>query len=268
MTSRLSSIHIYPMKSCSPLERGECEIEARGLIGDRRWMVVNDAGKAVTARDCPQLTLVQAGLEGSGAIRLDAPGMASLRVEEPQGRRTPIATAVWGTPVSPVLASRQAGVWLSTFLKFPVRLLHMDEVCVRALDVKFAQPGDIVSLADSFPVLLISQEAVDLLNTKLAVPVPMLQFRPNLVVTGGAPHVEDGWKYIRIGDAEFEVAKARTLCIAATVDFKRGERDPDGEPLRTLASYRRTAQGLTFGQKLIPRRLGVVRVGDSIEVIA
>jgi len=96
----------------------------------------------------------------------------------------------------------------------------------------------------------------------------MLRFRPNLVVAGTAPHAEDDWKRIRVGAVEFDVAKACTRCVFTTVDFERGERDPAGEPLRTLTTYRRTPDGVTFGQNLIPRGRGVVRVGDPVEVLA
>ena len=52
------------------------------------------------------------------------------------------------------------------------------------------------------------------------------------------------------------------------VDPARGERDPDGEPLRTLISYRRSAEGVTFGQNLIPRSCGQIQAGDRVEVLA
>jgi uncharacterized protein YcbX len=131
-----------------------------------------------------------------------------------------------------------------------------------------SQTGDEVSFADAFPLLLISRAALDGLNARLAKPVSMLRFRPNLVVEGVAAHAEDGWKRIRIGEVEFDVAKACTRCVFTTVDPMRGERDPDGEPLRTLIGYRRTADGVTFGQNLIPRSAGSVRVGDAVEVLA
>ncbi len=61
--------------------------------------------------------------------------------------------------------------------------------------------------------------------------------------------------------------KACTRCVFTTVDFERGERDPSGEPLRTLIGYRRSDDGVTFGQNLIPRGHGVVRVGDAVSAI-
>lgn len=39
----------------------------------------------------------------------------------------------------------------------------------------------------------------------------MLRFRPNLVIEGSAPYAEDGWKRIRIGELEFEVAKVAAV---------------------------------------------------------
>jgi len=233
-------------------------------------MVIDAAGRFVTGRQEPRLTLIRSRLNGAG-LHLEAPGMPALRVAEPtSGVR--VDTAVWTAPVAPLPAAQSADAWLSAFLGAPHRLVHMDDACVRPLkamyDGAYGEDDDRVSFADGFPLLLISQAALDQLNGKLAQPVPMLRFRPNLVVAGTAPHAEDGWQRIRVGAAEFDVAKACTRCVFTTVDFERGVREPSGEPLRTLTTYRRTPGGVTFGQNLIPRKLGTIRVGDSIEVLA
>jgi len=52
------------------------------------------------------------------------------------------------------------------------------------------------------------------------------------------------------------------------VDPATGTFDPTGEPLRTLVSYRRGAKGVTFGQNLIPRGQGKIRIGDPVSIIA
>ncbi|HEY6942263.1 MOSC domain-containing protein [Dokdonella sp.] len=270
MTATLSALHLFPLKSGAPLRVDAATVEPRGLAGDRRWMVVDANGAFVTGRQVARLTLVEARPDGD-ALRLDAPGMPGLRVPAPRdGER--IDTAVWGAAVSPLLADPSAHAWLHEFLGEPLRLVHMDDACTRKLkakyDGRYGTDDDLVSFADGFPLLLVSQAALDHLNAKLAAPVPMLRFRPNLVVAGTAPHAEDGWKRIRIGAIEFEVAKACTRCVFTTVDFERGERDPAGEPLRTLTTYRRSPDGVTFGQNLIPRGHGVLRVGDAVEVLA
>ena len=96
----------------------------------------------------------------------------------------------------------------------------------------------------------------------------MAHFRPNLVVAGAEAHAEDGWRRLGIGEVVFDAVKPCTRCVFTTVDFERGERDPSGEPLRTLTTYRRTPDGVTFGQNLIPRGTGTLRVGDAVEVLA
>ncbi|MFT3791254.1 MAG: MOSC domain-containing protein [Rudaea sp.] len=268
MAFTLASIHIYPLKSGAPLALKSATVESRGLARDRRWMIVDADGRFLTGREYARLTLIRALPNADGSLHLDAPGKSGLRVAVPDARGERVATAVWGSPVSPLLADEATNAWLSTFLGLPVRLVHMDAECVRAVDAKYARAGDKVSLADGFPLLLISQAALDLLNSKLAASVPMLRFRPNLVVAGTEPHAEDGWKRIRVGDVEFDVVKPCVRCVFTTVDFERGERDPSGEPLRTLTGYRRGEKGVTFGQNLIPRGRGVVRVGDAVTIIA
>lgn len=268
MTFSLASIHIYPLKSCAPLTLQSSTVETRGLARDRRWMAIDADGKMLTGREHARLTLIRALPNADGSLHLDAPGTSGLRVPVPDAYGERVATSVWDSPVSPLLADETSNAWLTTFIGAPTRLLHMDRECIRAVDAKYAAAGDEVSLADGFPLLLISQAALDLLNSKLAKPVPILRFRPNLVVAGTEPHAEDGWKRIRVGEVEFDVVKPCTRCVFTTVDFERGERDPSGEPLRTLIGYRRGEKGVTFGQNLIPRGLGTVRVGDAVEVVA
>jgi uncharacterized protein YcbX len=197
--------------------------------------------------------------------------MAILKIATPaQGTR--VDTAVWGAAVAPLLASNDAHAWISDYLHAPHRLVYMDDACARPLkakyDGKYGEDSDEVSFADGFPLLLTSQASLDLLNSKLAEPVPMLRFRPNLVVAHTAPHAEDGWKRIRIGAIEFDLVKPCSRCVFTTVDFERGEFDPSGEPLRTLTTYRRGDRGVTFGQNVIPRSGGTVRVGDEVAVLA
>jgi uncharacterized protein len=100
--------------------------------------------------------------------------------------------------------------------------------------------------------------------------VPMLRFRPNLVVDGDfSPHAEDQWRKIRIGDAIFDVAKPCVRCVFTTVDPESGERDPYGEPLNTLKTYRRLEKGISFGVNLIGRTPGVqIHVGQPLVVLS
>src|SRR5690606_34647442 len=115
-------------------------------------------------------------------------------------------------------AGAAADAWISAFLGMPARLFHMDDACVRAVDPAYSRPGDIVSFADGFPLLLISRSALDELNSRLARPVSMLRFRPNLVIAGTGAHAEDAWRRVRIGGIEFDVVKRCIRCVFTTVD--------------------------------------------------
>jgi hypothetical protein len=64
------------------------------------------------------------------------------------------------------------------------------------------------------------------------------------------------------------VLKPCIRCVFTTVDFERGTFDPAGEPLRTLITYRRSKEGVSFGQNLIPRGRGRVACGDRVDVLA
>jgi len=240
-------------------------VEQRGLVGDRRWMVVDAGGKFVTARKHPRMVLVRADPDGD-SLRLSAPGMPGL-VLSAVVQRDGVRATVWDSEVNAQPASEEADAWLSGYLGFPVRFVHMNADSRRAIDANYAHAGEEVSFADGYPLLLISQAALDGLNEKLDQPVGMLRFRPNLVVAGTSAHAEDGWRSIRIGTVRFDLVKPCVRCVLTTVDPERGEFDPAGQPLRKLMDYRRTEKGVTFGQNLIPRACGSIRIGDSIEIL-
>jgi hypothetical protein len=124
-----------------------------------------------------------------------------------------------------------------------------------------------VSFADAFPFLLIAEESLADLDARLAAPLPMDRFRPNLVVTGAAPYAEDAWNRFRIGNVVFHGATRCSRCVVTTTDQATAERGP--EPLKTLASYRRDADGaVMFGRNLVHEtKTGRLAVGDAVELL-
>ena len=257
----LSSISIYPIKSTAGMDVQAAEIDARGFRHDRRWMVVDLEGRFLTGRQVPRMVLVRAIPEGDG-LRLDAPSMPSQKVRAPDSTGERLPVTVWDDVVDAACADADSDAWLSEFLGRPVRLVMMDAQSVRTVE---SADADDVSFADGYPFLAISQASLDGLNARLVAPMSMQRFRPNLVIDGCDPHAEDQWRRIRIGGIEFEAAKPCTRCVFTTVDPTLGARDPSGEPLRTLKSYRRTGEGITFGMNWIARGRGQLRVGDPVQ---
>ncbi|MEC4020773.1 MOSC domain-containing protein [Streptomyces sp. H27-D2] len=270
----LSALHVYPVKSAAGADHGEATVEPWGLAGDRRWMLVDRDGRFISQRQYPKLALARALTLPDGGIRLTARGRAELTVAVPEPASAGLTTVeVWRDKIEAVPAGAAAGRWLSAHLDAEVSLVHLhDPAHSRPLDPARALPGETVSLADGFPLLLTTTSSLDALNSLIAQgdhadegPLPMNRFRPNVVINGSAPWAEDDWKRVRIGEVSFRVAKPCGRCVITTTDQRTAERGK--EPLRTLARHRRIGDQLVFGHNLVPENRGTLRVGDPLEVI-
>ncbi len=94
-------------------------------------------------------------------------------------------------------------------------------------------------------------------------PVPMNRFRPNLVVRGCEPYAGDRWGLVQVGAVAFRAVEPCPRCAVTTVDQMTGARGK--EPLRTLATYRDSDEGVLFERYLIHSSPGTLRVGDPVE---
>ncbi|MEU8997590.1 MOSC N-terminal beta barrel domain-containing protein [Streptomyces caniferus] len=268
----LQSIHLYPVKSIAGSGPGEAVVEPWGLAGDRRWLLVDAEGRQLTQRQQRTLALAHAEERADGGLVCTAPGREPLTVEVPASGET-ITVEVWSDKVEAVPADPAASEWFSGYLGIECRLAHLDAPEKRRpIDPDYSRPGDTVGFADGFPLLLTTASSLDALNSLIAQgdhadegPLPMNRFRPNVVVDGTAPWAEDDWQRIRIGEVVFEVAKPCSRCVVTTTDQRTAERGK--EPLRTLARHRRFGDRLVFGQNLIPRGVGTIRIGDPFEIL-
>ena len=261
----LTEIDIYPIKSTKGISLQTAHVEPRGIQFDRRWMVVDEAGMFLSQRDHPRLALVSTKI-GSGVLQVIAEGMQTLELPMKMKSNDIVEVQVHDDITKGVSAGKEAGNWFSTFLGVPSRVVFMPEEIRRPVDPDYARDGDIVSFADAFPLLLISQPSLDDLNSRLAVPVPMNRFRPNIVVSGCRAFDEDKWKKIRVGDVVFHVMKPCSRCVTTTVDQATGVQGK--EPLATLSQYRKVGGQVLFGQNIIPEKSGMLHVGDMVEVIS
>lgn len=265
MRGSIGEIVVYPLKSGAGQSLPVAEVGRRGLAGDRSWMLVDVNGRFVSGREWPALVRVQVQADGARA-RFALDGAAALEVAVPADAPR-LDVEVWGTRMSAADAGDTAAAWFSAAFGQPLRLVHADAAMQRPLDPKYAQAEDETAFADGFPLLLLSRAACEELSARAGRDLGWRRFRPNLVIDGVAAHAEDGWRRVRIGAVEFDVVKPCVRCVFTTVDPDRGEREADGQPLRTLKDYRRGAKGITFGQNLIARGSGAIRLGDPLVVL-
>lgn len=268
---RLSGLFIYPVKSCRGYALREAHVDAWGLQHDRRYLVVTPAGQFLTQRQIPRMALIETGLTSSG-LTLASPNHGSVAVPTtaPEPTRT-LAVTVWKNTVVADDCGEPAAEWLTRFLGVPARLVRMGTAYDRPVKPSKAQPGDVVSFADAYPFLLLSEASLHDLNDRLVAQggeaLPLDRFRANLILADCAPYFEDSLARFLIGDVVFRNAGPCARCIVTTTDQDRGERDGP-EPLRTLATYRRDAvepSNVNFAANLIHEtKSGRLGVGDAL----
>jgi uncharacterized protein YcbX len=212
------------------------------------------------------------------------------------------ATILVDTPLGlgpvPVGLSRQrflapadddVNVWLSDRVGTRLRLVWQEDPASRPISgAHGGRPGDVMSLADAGPVLLVSETSMAQLNEWIHAesdapdvpdidaadisdaaappvrePLDILRFRGNVVIDGDAPFAEDGWPGVRIGDVEFRTTETCDRCVMTTLDPVTLEGGK--EPIRTMARHRRWDRKTWFGTRLV-RTGGAneVRVGDVV----
>ena len=253
----MTRLFYYPVKSLAGVETRTLQLTRRGPAWDREWMLVDAAGTFLSQRTLPRMCLLRTALE-KDALRLEFPGASPLRVSlglEGKPRRRVV---VWDEGGDAFDEGDAAAGRLSAFLAAPCRL------------VRFA-PGfsrrEHAAFADDHPLLVVNAASLADLGRRAGRDFEAERFRPNIVVTGAPAWSEDGWTTLARKGLVLRAAKPCARCAITTVDPATGERGP--EPLKTLASFRRGADGdVLFGVNCAPEAAGRLRVGDELETSA
>jgi uncharacterized protein YcbX len=267
----LTEIWIYPVKSLGGIRLNTSKVLQKGLLFDRRWMLVDEFGGFMTQRIYPQMALFKLSLNGDQitiTFKKDPNG-----IQHPSiilNANTPalgemIHATIWDDEVDTVEVDQKVSSWFSELLDIKCKLVSFPENNPRPVDQLFKVNGEHVSLADAYPFLIIGQSSFDDLNSRLLHKLPMNhRFRPNFIFTGGEPYEEDDWKNFTIGKNRFQGVKNCARCVLTTVDQETAEKS--AEPLATLATYRKRDNKIYFGQNVVAIDHGVVTVGDTIDL--
>ncbi|XP_050257085.1 uncharacterized protein LOC126702432 isoform X1 [Quercus robur] len=290
-TARISSIFIYPIKSCRGISVSQAPITPTGCRWDRQWLVVNNKGRAYTQKVEPKLALVEVELpneafsEGweptnSSYMVLKAPGMNVLKVSLSKPRQTTDGVSVWEWSGSALDEGDEASQWFSNYLGKPSRLVRFNTASeTRPVEPGYA-PGHSVMFSDMYPYMLLSQGSMDALNKLLREPIPVNRFRPNILVDGCESFAEDLWAEIKINKFIFQGVKLCSRCKVPTINQESGI--AGSEPNETLKKFRsdnvlRPTQKqrgkIYFGQNLVWKdsltegKGKIIKVGDPIYVL-
>ncbi len=228
-------------------------------------MLVDGSGEFLTQRKHHQMALIQAGISGGNLTVHDKKNPTDgLQIPLDLQTDKQMEVGIWDDRVKAVTVAPDMDKWFSEKLGLPCHLVKMPDTTQRKVNPKYAVNGESVSFADGMPYLIIGQESLDHLNSKLEIPVSMDRFRPNVVFSGGAPFIEDELKDLVIGGVKFRIVKPCARCVLTTVDQTTGEKGK--EPLKTLAAYRTIDKKVMFGQNMVALEEGVIKAGDLLDV--
>lgn len=290
-TATVSSIFIYPIKSCRGISVPQAPITPTGFRWDRQWIVVNNKGRAYTQRVEPKLALVEVQLPNeafsedweptkSSYMVLKAPGMNVLKVSLSKPHQTANGVSVWEWSGSALDEGDEASQWFSNYFGKPSQLVRFNTASeTRPVEPEYA-PGHNVLFSDMYPYMLLSQKSLDALNKLLKEPIPVNRFRPNILVDDCESFAEDLWTEIKINKFIFQGVKLCSRCKVPTINQETGIAGP--EPNETLKKFRsdnvlrptRKQQGkIYFGNNLVWKDFHtegkgyIIKVGDPVYVL-
>ncbi|GAB2970705.1 MOSC domain-containing protein [Saccharothrix stipae] len=261
----ISALYHYPVKGCAGIRVPTGVLGRAGLAHDRRFLVTDLAGTFRSQRRDPLLATIQPTVDDE-QLTLSAPTAGTVHVPiDTTAPRRPIT--LFGVPYTGIDLGEDVATWLTAVLGKPSRLVLAPPEHHRITDG--LTPGT-SGYADSCPVHLLSTTSLRDLNDRITTngghPVPISRFRPNIVVDGWQAHEEDHALHLTTGAVDLGYAKPATRCVVTTVDQPTGTR-AGPEPLRTLATYRRTPDGIAFGAKYAVLQPGRIAVGDVLTTV-
>ncbi|HCW09093.1 MAG TPA: MOSC domain-containing protein [Cytophagales bacterium] len=258
---RLTEIWIYPIKSLGGIRLKSAKVFEKGLQHDRRWMLIDSDNQFMTQRVNPRMALFKLSMvndQFSIKFKNDSitlPFFHSII-------QSSIRAKIWDDEVDVFEVNREFSQWFSERLELNCRLVSFPEINARLVDEQYQINHEQVSLADAYPFLIIGEQSLADLNSRLKEPVSMNRFRPNFVFSNGKPYEEDLWKNFSIGKNKFVAVKPCARCVMTTVNQETSEKGM--EPLATLSAYRRNENKVLFGQNVIALNHYEVHEGDEI----
>jgi uncharacterized protein YcbX len=258
---RVGTLWRYPVKSMQGEELNAADVTSAGLLGDRRFAVVDAiTGKLAGAknpRKWPGFFYFRAAYT---TPPLPGEALPAVRITAPDG-----SSATTGDPELPALLSKALG-----------REVSVSGGLARAIAEDLEDPDDEVvtwqlptqTFVDDCPLHLLTTATLDRLRSIYpAGRWETRRFRPNMVVVsppGAEGFVENDWvgHQLAIGErVRLLVTKVTWRCVMTTLP--QGDLPHDRGILKTAVDHNDKAVGV-YAQVLAG---GVVRHGDAVTVL-
>eukprot|EP00049_Salpingoeca_infusionum_P013903 m.259154 g.259154 ORF g.259154 m.259154 type:complete len:373 (+) comp15550_c0_seq2:38-1156(+) len=304
----VSSLHVYPIKSGAGLSLKSATLDPYGFAWDRRFVLMDKNETFMSQRATPKMAKLQTALLGNDLVvvhdkmptalflahapelaqsvdpqHILTPGSVPLvgRDELEAANVAPRRTAtvkIWDTPVSVLRTTNTHNSWFSEALQQEVTFLQMKQAGEHKrpiIDRAVPDTDAHVTLADGFPILLVSVASAYDVTTRLNAPISMARFRPNIVVQGTPPFEEDAWSQVQVGSTILDVVKPCARCTMPCVDPLTGKKDPWAQPSKIMEQYHGVGGATYMGQNCIqqrnqqsqPNRVWKIQCGDLVQVL-
>lgn len=265
MMINVSRLYIHPVKSMKGIRLSHALARESGFTFDRDFMITTPEGTFLTARKYPFMLRFIPSVMANG-IYIQAPDGEGIAITYQDFQSSMQPTEVWGNHFTAYVAPDEINQWFSRYFDRDVQLRWTGEKPTRRVK---KSPDTAVSFADGYPYLLINEASFQYLQQRCPASINIEQFRGNILITGAKPFEEDTWQTIRVGSVIMDLIKPCSRCIMTTISIDKGMKHPNTEPLATLQTFRSDETGdVDFGQNVIIRKSGIIRVGDEIEVLA
>lgn len=262
ITTVISRLFVYPIKSCAGVEVKQAHLLDTGLAFDRAWMVVDANGHFLTQRELPRMALVKPQLKHFEMV-LRAPGMLALHIQL-DVVEAPCRVTVWDDVVPAYDMGSVAAQWFTDFLGQTARLVRFDPAHQRLSSRQWTGAADgLNQFSDGYPLLVISQASLNQFNDNLtaagSAAVGMERFRPNIVLAAQAdwlPHDEDRVALLHIqtdqGAAHIQPVKPCSRCPIPNIDpLTALSTHTVGDMLQTYRQDARVGGAPSFGMNAI-----------------
>lgn len=258
---QIAQLWVYPVKSCAGVAVTQAQLTRHGLQWDRHWMVVDGRGDFLTQRTHPRMALIRPEITATHLL-LHFPGQDALQIPllAQGGKRR---ARVWKDVVDAWdlgESAASAQQWLSQALQTDAQLVRFDPAFPRQASEHWTGQDEAPThFADGYPLLLLSQSAVDELNEKLAqageAAVDARRFRPNIVISGLEAHDEDRVESLHLlerADIRLRPCKPCTRCPIPDIHPDTAEPGTAvGQAIRGYRQDSRVDGAITFGMNAL-----------------
>ena len=261
---QIHQLFIYPIKSLGGISVDKAYVTDRGFKYDRRWMLIDENNQFISQRQIAAMSLIKVALSGNNLLVTYPAKKGSITISTTCLTEDFINVRIWDDYCAAQLVSAEADQWFSDMLEVNCRLVYMPDKTLRRVDPEYAPGHSYTSFSDGYPFLIIGQSSLNQLNGWMEEQLTISRFRPNIVFSGGTPFEEDTMAVFTIGNITFRGVKLCARCVITTIDQVSGQKNR--EPLASLSKYRAKNRKVYFGQNLIHKGNGVIKLGDPISL--